>query len=152
VKDVLAAKYSKYNVYGDIKVLARSDDINIFLWISKVSLGNRNGLKVSVFGEKASAIWIQEKPEFLYINKNNGEKVILDRSYEDEYFKNKIYNHMTPGHSSGFIEAFANLYSTIYEDILYFKKCKKHMNNDLIWTFEKEKENLKVLNKISEKL
>ena len=152
VKEVLGAKYSKFNVYDDIKVLAKSDDINIFLWVSKVSLGNRNGLKISIFGDKASAIWIQEKPEFLYINKDNGEKIKIDRSYEDGYFKNRIFNRMTPGHPSGFIEAFANLYSTIYEDIIYFKKHKKHINNDLIWTFEKEKKNLKILDKISSKL
>lgn len=141
--------YSTYKVVDEVKViLDYEDDITGFLWVSKVAIGNRNGLKISIYGTKASAIWIQEDPEKIYINFKNGEKRILDRGANIEISKIKIYNRMTSGHPAGFIEAFANLYYEIANALENYTKGKNYKENPLIWTFEKEKESFQVLEAI----
>ena len=42
-----------------------SNGLDGHFWWSKSSLGNRNGLKIRIFGSEGSACWIQEK---LYVS------------------------------------------------------------------------------------
>lgn len=145
----LFKKFSVYDVVDDVKVIADySDGTTGFFWVSKTALGNRNGLKVSIYGTESSAIWIQEEPEKLYINKKDGTKSVLDRGGNLEISKIRIFNRMTPGHPSGFIEAFANLHFEIANSLETFFSGKNYKENPLIWTFEKEKENFKFLNAV----
>lgn len=142
-------KFSSYNVVDDVKVIADyNDGATGFFWVSKTALGNRNGLKLSVYGREASAIWVQEEPEKLYINKKDGIRSILDRGSNLEISKIKIFNRMIPGHPSGFIEAFANLYFEIANALEAFFSDKDYKKIPLIWTFEKEKENFKFLDAV----
>lgn len=141
--------FSSYNVVDEVKViLDYEDEATGFLWVSKVALGNRNGLKVSIYGTKASAVWIQEEPEKLYVNYRNGRKCILDRGANLEISKVRLYNRMTPGHPAGFIEAFANLYYEIANALESYLKGKSYFVNPVIWTFKDEKESFKVLDAI----
>ena len=107
--------FSKFDVIDDCIVLAKSDDILIELSFSKISLGNSNPLYIEVYGDKAGVKWSQEDFENLYLTYSNGKKEILTRSFA--YFEaNKArYQRMAPGHPSGFIDAFANLYSDIFD-------------------------------------
>lgn len=92
---------------------------------SKTALGQRNGLKIRVFGSKGSAEWLQMNPEYLNWADNKGHYFILDRaSFEATTAKEARYNRFKAGHPSGFIEAFANLYMDIADDILAFKHHK----------------------------
>ena len=83
-------RFSKYNVV---------DDVDIILKYS-------NGIK-------ASTLWYQENPEKLEFLYNTGQKIIIDRGSDIEMLPNKLYNRMTAGHPSGYIESFANLYNDI---------------------------------------
>jgi len=51
----------------------------------------------------------------------NGKKEIINRSNAIFEACKKRYQRMAPGHPSGFIEAFANLYSDIYNAFSEFK-------------------------------
>lgn len=120
-------RFSKYNIVDDVNMLLEyPSGIKGNMWLSKTALGNRNGLHIEVYGEKASASWHQENPEKLEFSYNTGQKVIIDRGSDIEMLPNSLYNRMTPGHPSGFIEAFANLYNDIYTDLDKYKKSESH--------------------------
>lgn len=80
-------------------------------WYTKAALGSRNGLKIRVFGEKASAEWLQENPEYITVADNKNGRRILDRACKDlKVASLERYNRFKAGHPAGFIEAFANYY------------------------------------------
>lgn len=94
-------------------------------WLSKSSIGKRNGLRLQIFGMKASLEWQQTNPEELKINHKDGLVEILDRSKKGNIINLNRYNRYRAGHPSGFIEAFANIYYDIADAIIKFKKNKK---------------------------
>tara|TARA_X000000950_G_C13854876_1_gene636133 strand:+ start:224 stop:1354 length:1131 start_codon:yes stop_codon:yes gene_type:complete len=104
---------------------------NIFVncWISKTALGYRNGLKIRIFGTKGSIEWIQENPgEFMLYDKY-GKKNKIDRGSKLYIASEKKYNRFKAGHPDGFIEAYANLYRDLYNELDFFQKNKKYRNN-----------------------
>lgn len=107
--------FSSYPVIDDMVIQARYPSaMQANFWMSKVALGNRNGLCLKVYGSRGSAVWQQETPERLEIAHTDGSKCIIDRGGEMQVASNPLFNRMTPGHPAGFIEAFANLYHDIY--------------------------------------
>ncbi len=108
-------KFSDFGVVDDMSVFAKADDVLVELHFSKISLGNKNPLFIEVYGDKAGAKWSQDDFENLYITFKDGKKEILSRSYAYFEANKPRYQRMAPGHPSGFIEAFANLYSDIYD-------------------------------------
>lgn len=93
-------------------------DIRVVAWWGKTALGCRNGLRIRVYGSEGSAEWFQMDPENLRWADNNGHFFMLDRgSGEADIAQQQRYNRFKPGHPSGFIEAFANLYSDIASDL-----------------------------------
>lgn len=105
-------------VVDNIGCLARySNGLKCQFWYGKAALGHRNGLRIRVYGEKASAEWYQMQPEDLLINDQFGSRRILDRASMVKEAQGLRYNRFKSGHPAGFIEAFANLYSDIADDI-----------------------------------
>ena len=117
------SKYKKIidNAYFWLKY---KSSINANYWISKTATGIRNGLKIRILGEKKSAYWYQMRPEELYILNNDGSSQIFDRGSRKLVAHKKRYNRYKSGHPSGFIEAFANLYSDLADDLINHKKGK----------------------------
>lgn len=103
------------SVIDNVNCLARySSNISVNIWFSKAALGYRNGLKIRVFGSKASAEWLQVAPEQLHLAHADGQRSLLDPgSGTLKVAGQPRYNRFKPGHPSGFIEAFANLYTDI---------------------------------------
>jgi len=142
-------KFSKYNIVDDVNMLLNySSGIKGNMWLSKTALGNRNGLHIEVYGTKASTSWHQENPEKLEFSYNTGQKVIIDRGSDVEMLANPLYNRMTPGHPSGFIEAFANLYNDIYHSLENFKNNKSYTNK-YVYSFEHARNGIKLLHAAS---
>lgn len=102
------------------------------IWYGKAALGYRNGLKIRVFGTEGSAEWYQMDPEFLVFHDIYGTRKLLDRASNVEVANQPQYNRFKSGHPAGFIEAFANLYLDISEEIFLYKK-KMASNTD--WTY-----------------
>lgn len=113
------------------------------LWMTKTALGNRNGLKIRVFGEKASASWYQLNPEKLNLNYLNGKKEIIDRGSDCLVARELRYNRMKSGHTAGFIEAFANLY---YDIALAFNEFQKagSWQNPYVYGFKEAENGIKL--------
>lgn len=96
------------------------------MWMSKTAIGNRNGLKIRLFGDLGSATWFQLNPDELSLAYNDGRIEILDRAGQCDYAGAFRYNRMKPGHPTGFVEAFANLYSDIADEFQSFKNGSRH--------------------------
>ena len=141
--------FSKYNVVDNVNMfLEYNSGIKGNIWLSKTSLGNRNGLHIEVYGEKASAVWHQENPEKLEFSHNTGQKTIIDRGSDIEMIPNPLYNRMTPGHPAGFIEAFANLYNDIADSLDSYNNNTPYTNN-YVYGFEHAKNGIKLLHNAS---
>jgi predicted dehydrogenase len=110
-----------------------SGGIDCQIWFGKTALGNSNGLRVRLYGDKGSAEWYQMQPETLVFHDNKGRKSILERSSVDLILANdRRYNRFKAGHPAGFIEAFANLYSDIADSV---RKFKANESADSPWIF-----------------
>lgn len=106
-------------IVDNVYCIARyQNDLRVQAWWGKTALGHRNGLRVRVYGEKASAEWYQMDPEILNWADNNGHLYRLDRASSDAVLAQEPrYNRFKAGHPSGFVEAFANLYADLASDI-----------------------------------
>lgn len=105
-------------VVDDVSAMVEyEDNVRCQYWFSKSSLGHRNGLRIKVYGTKASAEWLQVNPELLTLDHINGRKEVIERGSDCLVAEDLRYNRFKAGHPSGFIEAFANLYSDFANEI-----------------------------------
>lgn len=96
------------------------DNIQGSMWFSKSSLGYRNGLKVRIFGKKASVEWMQMNPEEIMVSYNDGTRKIVDRASSVQIENQRRYNRFKAGHPAGYVEAFANVYTDIYDNLIHY--------------------------------
>lgn len=102
------------------------------LWTSAVALGNQHGLTIKIFGENGSLKWSQEHPNQLYFTPLNHPTQILERGTPNLCEKALDASRITAGHSEGFLDAFANLYTQIAKAIALHKQGQK-IDNGQIW-------------------
>jgi len=81
------------------------------LWSSQVAIGQSNGLRLRVFGEKGSLAWHQEQPNELIFTGLFGAPATIKRGRDDLTDGARVRTRTPPGHPEGYIEAFTNLYS-----------------------------------------
>jgi predicted dehydrogenase len=108
-----------FNVVDDVHVLSKMSNSGVCnLWYSKAALGKRNGLAIELYGEEGSIVWSQETPEqFLFCDKY-GNQSLINRGTQGLHVANsERYLRFKPGHPSGFIEAFANYYEDIFNEL-----------------------------------
>jgi len=145
------------NSFGKVKSVI--DDVNCLIkydggstaniWYSKSALGYKNGLRLRVFGSKGSAEWLQTNSEYLSLTDTYGHSISIDRSNQDLLVANQNrYNRFKPGHPSGFLEAFANYYDDIYEEIISIKK-NEFTKERYVYGIDTAIEGLKLLQSIS---
>jgi predicted dehydrogenase len=102
------------------------DDCNILLKFdngapgvlvaSQIAAGDRNGLRIRVYGEKGGLDWSHEAPQILTVNWADRPTEILHAGAP--YLRRGAQDSRLPiGHPEGFIEAFANLYRDFAEHI-----------------------------------
>lgn len=125
-----------------------SNGLEVNFWFSKAALGHRNGLRVRVFGEKASAEWFQMNPEMVLFSDNCGHQLNIDRANIDVGLARfDRYNRFKPGHPSGFLEAFANIYADIAEQ-LRERSAQEKPSSDYVFSARQAREGLVLLEAI----
>ncbi len=82
------------------------------LWASQIAVGESNGLRLRVFGERASLTWWQERPDQLNLTVAGEPLRRLERGTANDCFA-----RLPSGHPEGFLEAFAQLYTDLAEQI-----------------------------------
>jgi predicted dehydrogenase len=97
----------------DCNVLIRMDNgAPGVLHASQIAAGERNGLRLRVYGEKGGLDWSQEDPNYLRINWKDRPSQILHGARNAGYLSDPSRSafRLPLGHPEGFIEAFANIY------------------------------------------
>lgn len=80
------------------------------LLASQISVGERNGLCLRIYGEKAGLRWRQEDPNMLWIFHDDGHSEVVQAG-DPSLGPDALRATRTPGgHPEGYLEAFANLY------------------------------------------
>lgn len=79
-------------------------------WVSQVAVGKENGLKVRIYGTKASIEWEQENPNYLLYSVKAEPQRILKRGNGYLSEQSKALTTLPSGHPEGYFEAFAALY------------------------------------------
>ncbi len=87
------------------------------LWATMVAAGNGHGLRIRVFGEKASLHWDQEAPDELYLRADNAPYRTLRRGEAYLCATARYGSRTKAGNPEGYFGAFANIYSDAAEVI-----------------------------------
>lgn len=124
-------------VVDNISCIARfKSGMRCQMWYGKSAIGHRNGLRVRVYGTKASAEWFQMNPEEFLFHTIDGDRIIIDRVSSNVKVSNQYrYNRFKAGHPAGFVEAFGNLYFDIAEKLTQYKLDGNHK---IDWSYDVE--------------
>ncbi|HSG50040.1 MAG TPA: Gfo/Idh/MocA family oxidoreductase [Longimicrobiales bacterium] len=87
------------------------------LMASQVSLGERNRLRLRVYGTRGALEWCQEDPNDLRLVDPDGTDRILHAGAGTLSERARAHTRLPGGHPEGFIEAFANLYRNVARTI-----------------------------------
>jgi predicted dehydrogenase len=87
------------------------------LWASQVALGNENNLRLRVYGEKAGLEWHQEDPNELIFTPLGEPHRTIRRGSAGTGRAAAHATRIPSGHPEGYLEAFAQLYSDLAEQI-----------------------------------
>ena len=117
IKSLLADLSAYGNAAGlddDASILMRlSKGAKASLVTSKVATGEENGVRLRVYGRKASLFWDQEDPNYLHVKYPDDPERIWKRkaSYVGGASAASVRSSRFPaGHHEGFVEALANIY------------------------------------------
>jgi len=100
-----------YDLEDDASVLVRwKGGARGIIYVSQISVGEENGLRLRVYGTKAGLDWRQENPNYLEVLHGDGPVEVHRRG--NDYLEPVVrHNTRIPfGHPEGFIEGFANVY------------------------------------------
>jgi predicted dehydrogenase len=88
------------------------------LWASQVALGNDNGLRLRVYGEKGGLDWQQEEPNSLIWSPLGEAPRSIRRGSEATNVDSQRVSRIPPGHPEGYLEAFATIYTEVAAAIM----------------------------------
>lgn len=126
------ASYGWHSVIDNASCLCRyTDEVQAHFWFSKCALGHRNGMRLRIFGSKASVEWYQLNPEEILISYANGQREIYDRASNAAVASQKRYQRFKAGHPAGFNEALANLYTDIATALKKFRQTGDQESNEV---------------------
>ena len=83
------------------------------LMASQISVGERNHLRLRVYGTEGGLDWNQEIPDRLRLMAADGSERLLHVGGSDLSARTQAHTRLPAGHPEGFIEAFANLYRNV---------------------------------------
>ena len=87
------------------------------LWASMAATGNEHGLRIRVFGDLASLEWRHEDPHHLHMHDLHGGTTILAHGMSTLSDDAARLTRPGLGHPEGFLEAFANFYTDLAEQL-----------------------------------
>ena len=87
------------------------------LWSSQVAPGNENGLRLRVYGEKAGLDWSQEQPNALLFTPFGEPPQLIRRAGAGASSVAAHASRIPAGHPEGYLEAFAQIYRDVAEQI-----------------------------------
>ncbi len=85
---------------------------------SQISVGERNHLRLRVYGAEGGLDWSQEIPDRLRLMAADGSEQLLHVGGAALSGRAQAHTRLPSGHPEGFIEAFANLYRNVARTLL----------------------------------
>jgi predicted dehydrogenase len=82
-------------------------------WASQVAVGNDNGLRLRIFGEKGGLDWRQEEPNLLTWSPLGEAPRLVRRGTTSMNAAGQRVNRIPPGHPEGYLKAFATIYTEV---------------------------------------
>jgi len=118
----LAAELSTFvpgrRVDDNVQILLRfTGGARGLLWASQVATGNQNNLRLRAFGEKAGIEWRQEDPNCLWFAPLSKAPSLIYRGGPAVHQIAVHASRVPAGHPEGYLEAFAQLYADVAEQI-----------------------------------
>jgi len=83
------------------------------LMASQIATGERNHLRLRVYGSEGGLDWNQEEPNRLRLLRPDGSVELVHRAAGTHAPMAAAATRLPGGHPEGFVEAFANLYSEV---------------------------------------
>ena len=83
------------------------------LFASQIAVGERNHLRLRIYGTEGGLDWDQESPDRLRLMSPDGTETVLHVGGSDLSDRAQAHTRLPGGHPEGFIEAFANLYRNV---------------------------------------
>ena len=141
--EILCKAYSKENILVDSNIWCKfKNGCDGVFWISKNAGGHENDLKIELHFANKSYLWQHSNSDSILISFNDGTKTLVNRSKKNLKFMNSSkFNIYKPGHPTGFLETFINLYEDIYKKIIN----KKYVVNENDFNFEHSFKIIKIL-------
>ncbi len=87
------------------------------LWASMAATGHNHGLRIRVFGDRGSLEWQHEDPHHLLLQDLTGETRILTHGMSTLSEDSERLTRVGLGHPEGFLEAFANFYRDLADEL-----------------------------------
>jgi predicted dehydrogenase len=88
------------------------------MWVSMAATGHEHGLRIRVYGSKASLEWQQEDPNHLTVRYLDAPPQRLGRGAPYLSDAATRSTRVGTGHPEGFFEAFANIYTDVADAIV----------------------------------
>jgi predicted dehydrogenase len=98
-------------------ILELQGGVRAVLMASQISTGERNHLRVRVYGADRALDWEQERPNRLRVIDADGDERVLYRGSPMLSDEARAATRLPGGHPEGFIEAFANIYGGVADEI-----------------------------------
>lgn len=120
-------------VDDNIQVMLRfSNGAKGALWASQVATGNENNLRLRVYGERAGIEWGQEDPNELAFTPLGEPQRTIRRGSAGTGPAAAHATRVPSGHPEGYLEAFAQLYTDLAEQIVARKEGRRPDSNALL--------------------
>lgn len=86
---------------------------------SQIACGEENELKIRIYGDKGGLEWLQSSPNQLILKWKDDPIQIMKSGAGNSYLSSasQAASRLPGGHPEGYIEAFANIYKAVAEDI-----------------------------------
>lgn len=97
-------------------ILVLEGGVRALLHASQISTGQRNHLRLRVYGSEGGMDWSQEDPNDLHLFAPDGAETVLHTGGTLSE-RAQAHTRLPGGHPEGFIEAFANLYRNVARSI-----------------------------------
>jgi predicted dehydrogenase len=105
-------------VFDNATITARlTGDVPATIWASMAATGHNHGLRIRVFGDHASLKWQHEDPQHLTLQNLAGETRILTEGMSTLSEDASRLTRVGLGHPEGFLEAFANFYRDLADEL-----------------------------------
>ncbi len=94
-----------------------TDGVSGRIWASMVATGHNHGLRIRIFGERGNLEWQHEDPHHLHVQDLDGETRILTHGMSSLSEESVRLTRVGLGHPEGFLEAFANFYRDLADEL-----------------------------------